>query len=132
MPITSATTHPTATPVAAGFRALSPLSGIDATQNLRAVGDEASSRQNPDATEPVPSGKAEREALEKAAEALTEHFQLRQVALHFSIDEDSDRLVVKVVDTHDGTLIRQIPSEEALRLAQGLHSETPPLLDQIV
>lgn len=132
MPITSATTHPAATPVAAGFRALSPLSGVDATQNLRAVGDEASLRRNPDAPEPAPSGKAEREALEKAAEALTEHFRLRQVALHFSIDEDSDRLVVKVVDTHDGTLIRQIPSEEALRLAQGLHSETPPLLDQIV
>lgn len=132
MPITSAISHPAATPVEAGFRALSPLSGVDAAHKVRAAGDEASSRQNPDAPEPLPSGKAEREALEKAAEALTEHFQLRRVALHFSIDEDSDRLVVKVVDTHDGTLIRQIPSEEALRLAQGLHGETPPLLDQIV
>lgn len=132
MPITSATSHPTATPVAAGFRALSPLSGVDATQSVRAAGDEASPRQNPDAPEPALHGKAERDALEQAAEALTEHFQLRQVALHFSVDEDSDRLVVKVVDTHDGTLIRQIPSEEALRLARGLHSETPPLLDQIV
>ncbi|MDZ4080791.1 MULTISPECIES: flagellar protein FlaG [Hydrocarboniphaga] len=132
MPITSATSHPAATPVAAGFRALSPLSGVDATQSVRADGDEAAPRQNPDASEPALHGKAERDALEQAAEALTEHFQLRQVALHFSVDEDSDRLVVKVVDTHDGTLIRQIPSEEALRLAQGLHSETPPLLDQIV
>ncbi|EIT69538.1 hypothetical protein WQQ_31200 [Hydrocarboniphaga effusa AP103] len=108
------------------------MSGVDATQSVRADGDEAAPRQNPDASEPALHGKAERDALEQAAEALTEHFQLRQVALHFSVDEDSDRLVVKVVDTHDGTLIRQIPSEEALRLAQGLHSETPPLLDQIV
>ena len=129
MPITSATSHPAATPVAAGFRA---LSGVGATHKVRTVGDEASSRQNPDTPELAPGGKAEREALIKAAEALTEHFQLRQIALHFSIDEDSDRLVVKVVDSNDGTLIRQIPSEEALRLARGLHSETPPLLDQIV
>ena len=132
MPIISAISNPTATPVAAGFRALSPLSGVDATQSVRAASDEASSRQNPDTPEPALSGKDEREALIEAAEALTEHFQLRQIALHFSIDEDSDRLVVKVVDSHDGTLIRQIPSVEALRLAQGLHSETPPLLDQIV
>jgi len=41
-------------------------------------------------------------------------------SLEFSIDHDSGRTVVKVVDTATDTVLRQIPSEDILRLAREL------------
>jgi flagellar protein FlaG len=38
------------------------------------------------------------------------------------VDEGSGRVVVSVRDRSTGELIRQIPSEAALRIAQGLDS----------
>lgn len=38
--------------------------------------------------------------------------------LEFSVDKDTDRTVVKVVDTKSGEVVRQIPSEEMLELAR--------------
>lgn len=41
-------------------------------------------------------------------------------SIQFSIDEDSGRTVVKVVDLQTQEVIKQIPSEEALNLAKAL------------
>lgn len=41
----------------------------------------------------------------------------RDTSLKFRIDQDSERLVVSLLDS-DGSLIRQMPSELILRLAQ--------------
>ena len=40
--------------------------------------------------------------------------------LDFSLDDASGRMVVKVTDRASGDVVRQIPSEEALRLAENL------------
>ncbi|TRX74454.1 flagellar protein FlaG [Pseudomonas mangiferae] len=40
--------------------------------------------------------------------------------LAFNVDESSGDIVVKVMDADSGQLIRQIPSEEVLRLAERL------------
>ena len=40
--------------------------------------------------------------------------------LDFSIDEDTEKLVVKVVDTTTGDIVRQIPSEEIIHIAKML------------
>lgn len=40
--------------------------------------------------------------------------------LEFSTDEESGKIVVKVIASDSGELIRQIPSEEALRIAHSL------------
>jgi flagellar protein FlaG len=42
--------------------------------------------------------------------------------LNFSIDQNSQRTVVSVVDKKSGDLIRQIPSEEFLKIAEKLKS----------
>lgn len=47
--------------------------------------------------------------------------------LEFSLDEDSGITVVKVVDARSGDVIRQIPSEVAVRLAESFR-ETGNLL----
>ena len=47
--------------------------------------------------------------------------------VQFSVEEDLDRVVVKVVERETGELIRQIPSEEVLR-AQRFLEEQPGIL----
>ncbi len=42
------------------------------------------------------------------------------VDLIFRVDRESDRIVVLVTDRRDGSILRQIPSEEALRIADHL------------
>lgn len=62
----------------------------------------------------------EAERVVKATELLNEFMERSSIAIHFSIDRDSEKLVVKVVRAQSGELIRQIPSEVALKLSQAL------------
>jgi flagellar protein FlaG len=39
-------------------------------------------------------------------------------ALEFSVDEESERLVVKLTDGETGEVIRQIPSDETLAISR--------------
>jgi flagellar protein FlaG len=52
--------------------------------------------------------------------------------LEFKVDYATHRTVVTVRDTHTGDVIRQIPSEEVLWLAQHLDESPATLLDQKV
>lgn len=49
--------------------------------------------------------------------------------LQFSTDEESGKIVVRVIASDSGELIRQIPSEEALRIAQSLNDVNSILFD---
>lgn len=54
------------------------------------------------------------------ASKLQDFVNLIDKKLQFSVDEDSGRQVVTVTDKLSGDVIRQIPSEEVLRLARNL------------
>jgi flagellar protein FlaG len=60
------------------------------------------------------------ETTAAVAAQLESYLQSIGRSLQFSIDSDSGRTVVSVKDMATGDVIRQIPSEEALRLAQAL------------
>jgi flagellar protein FlaG len=64
--------------------------------------------------------KEEQAAVEEVASKLQEFVNLIDKKLQFSVDEDSGRQVVRVTDNLSGDVIRQIPSEEVLRLARNL------------
>jgi flagellar protein FlaG len=53
-------------------------------------------------------------------EKLQEFVSIAASDIKFSIDQDSGRTVVKVVDRETKDVIRQIPSEEMLELAKAL------------
>jgi flagellar protein FlaG len=57
---------------------------------------------------------------------------LRRVSrsLEFHVDDASGRVVCSVRDAQTGDLIRQIPNEEVLRLAELAHDETIVLVDE--
>jgi len=59
-------------------------------------------------------------AVEKAIEDINDHLQSIGRDLSFSVDNDSGRTIIKVMDSETDEVIRQIPSEEVLNLAQYL------------
>jgi flagellar protein FlaG len=54
------------------------------------------------------------DTLKSAAETGNSLFQATNRSLQFQVDDSSKVVVVKVVDTESGKVIRQIPSEEML------------------
>ncbi len=58
------------------------------------------------------------EKVSQAIAQMNEFIQSEQRDLRFSIDEGSGHTVVRVVDRESGELIRQIPNEIFLRLAE--------------
>ena len=69
-------------------------------------------------------------AIEQAVTEINEYVQSVQRDLHFSVDEDSGLTVVRVRDKETGELIRQIPEDIFLSLAQNLkENQTINLLD---
>jgi len=60
------------------------------------------------------------EKIDTAVSQLNEFVQNNSRQLNFSVDEGSNKQVVKVTDAESGKIIRQIPSEEILRLSERL------------
>ena len=58
------------------------------------------------------------EAVRRIGEVLTDI----QSDLHFEVDSDSDRLVVKMINRQTQEVIRQIPSETALEMAKTMNN----------
>jgi flagellar protein FlaG len=69
-----------------------------------------------------------RAQLERTVESLNESVQSHHRSLRFSVDEDSGRTVIRVVDPSTDEVIRQIPPEEVLDLARHLDNSAGALL----
>lgn len=69
-----------------------------------------------------------REKVQEAVSKLNDYVQSTERTLDFQLDEDSGQTVIKVFDKQSSELIRQIPDELALTLAQKLNDEEPSLL----
>lgn len=63
---------------------------------------------------------ATQENQDEAVKKLNQFVTATNHALEFSVDEDSGRQLVKLVDTQTKEVIRQIPTEEALQIAKAL------------
>lgn len=59
-------------------------------------------------------------ALQSAVSDIQNFVQSVRRDINFQLDDDSGRVVVNVTESGSGNVIRQIPSEEALRLAENL------------
>jgi flagellar protein FlaG len=76
------------------------------------------------ATPPTP------EQLKQAVDSINQAFSAMSSDIQFSIDQDSNRAIIKVVDQKTKEVVRQIPSAEALAIAKSLEEadQTPGLL----
>lgn len=71
-----------------------------------------------------------REELAAAAQKIQHFVEQRTAELQFSVDESSGMQVVRVLDRTTKEVIRQIPSQEALEIAQALEKLQGILLKQ--
>ncbi|MND87846.1 flagellar protein FlaG [compost metagenome] len=76
--------------------------------------------------------KTDRDALNHAVKQISEFVLSAKRNLEFSIDDASGKVVVKVVDSENGDVIRQLPSEAALKLAQSLNDANSLLFSERV
>jgi len=95
--------------------------------------------QDADAVEPKPRVprvqpppvhlKASPDAVKAAAEQIEKWMKSSGRSLEFRVDSSSGHTVVSVRNPQTGELIRQIPSEETLRLAAMLGAASNTLID---
>jgi flagellar protein FlaG len=113
---------PTVAPQGSGHSAVSEDSRFRAPGSTAALPAKARAAAEPDMS------------LEAALPWLREAAEKASVDLTFRIDMDLQRVIVVVANRRDGTVVRQIPSEEALRIAKHLKKNGPSaggLLDGI-
>ncbi len=70
----------------------------------------------------------EGKAVDDAISNLNDYAQNLKRQLHFSVDDTSGRTVIKVTDPETEEIIRQIPPEEVLRIAESLEENSGLLL----
>ncbi len=59
-------------------------------------------------------------SLDAALERLTEALRTASVSVQFEIDSNSHRVITKVMDKTSGEVIRQIPTEELVRISDAM------------
>lgn len=68
--------------------------------------------------------------VNQAVKNINKAMQDMAQGIEFSVDEDTHRTIVKVVDQQTKALIRQIPSEEILQIAKALDQAQGLLIRQ--
>jgi flagellar protein FlaG len=74
-----------------------------------------------DKDEQAKDATSEQDKLKMAVQEIEKFVQSVKRNLEFSIDEPSGKVVVKVIASDSGEVIRQIPNEEVLKLANSLN-----------
>lgn len=86
----------------------------------------------PAAHAPKTAAAAAAPSIEAVAQRLEAYMKSVSRSLEFRVDAGSGRTVISVRDADTGELIRQIPGEEVLRLAQMAEDQTVVLLNEKV
>jgi len=58
--------------------------------------------------------------MQEAVHKMQDYMQSIDRDLHFSVDKESGLTVIKVIDPSSGDVVRQIPSEEVLKVVRSL------------
>lgn len=105
---------------------------VAAAQPTRAA--EVAKPQPVEAPKPAPEAKPDpretRRAMEETSEQLNQQMQRNSRDLSFSVDDVANKVVLTVKNKESGEVIRQIPSEAALRVAHNLDDMKGLLQDQ--
>jgi len=117
-PVPAAVDQPVATPqVASAPAASAPVAQVSSTS----ADSSASKDSKQDAQQSAEKLKAAVQEIDKFVKSI-------QRNLEFSIDEGSGQVVVKVIASDTGEVVRQLPSAEALKIADSLHNAHSLLL----
>ena len=101
----------------AGVGAAAPAARTNEVTEAARVVDTPEVRKNDSMTDMTD---ANREQVLAAVTDMQDYVDAAGRNLQFQLDDDSGRMVVTVTEASTGDVIRQMPSEEALRLAENL------------
>ena len=102
-------------------QAFSPSSNDVATANRAAPAENTQPAVAQPPQGPKPEQAASAKEVQQAADEINKALQrLNSSSLEFSVDHDSGRTVVRVVDVATKDVIRQIPNEETLQIAKSI------------
>ncbi|MBI5659692.1 MAG: flagellar protein FlaG [Nitrosomonadales bacterium] len=91
-------------------------------ENVKAAAAVQQAAQPSIATQPTPA------ELQRAVEGMNKAMRQINSNLEFSIDHDTRKTVIKVVESETGQVIRQFPSEEMLTITQAIDDAQKNLL----
>jgi flagellar protein FlaG len=86
-----------------------------------------------EAEQPKPEAKAAPPAevkIESVTKQIDSFLRSMGRTINFRVDQSSGRMVVSVLDANTGELIRQVPGEEAIRLAANIEASMSVLVDE--
>ena len=86
--------------------------------------------QVPAAVRPEQTAGPSFEQVQQATKQVQQMVQTKTSNLTFSVDQGSGKTVVKLMDNETGKVIRQIPSEEMIAMAEALDKMEGMLLKQ--
>ena len=104
-------------PLSAGVAQPRPAE-VEASEDANTQSDRETNKVSGVAADSIEEVSSASVNIETAVAEISEFVQAQNRQLSFSIDEDSQRSVVRVTDSDSGEVIRQIPSEEVLALSE--------------
>jgi flagellar protein FlaG len=100
-------------------------------------GNGVTARQLPDATPPqveARQGDAQKVSAPSEIQAMVssanEIMKSMSVGIEFSFDSDTDKMIVKVIDSETRSILKQFPSEEMIALSKALEKMQAALVKQ--
>jgi len=122
------------------LQGVAPSHLINASQDKNTGSAEAVQAGKPAASAPEqPGAEAARKSAAEhekqvaaAAQQLNDYMKQHSIGLRFSIDSDTHEIIVKVVNKQTGKMIRQIPSEEALKIAKSFETKDIETLQGLI
>lgn len=77
-----------------------------------------------------PDGQSRIDAAKQIASQINDYLESASSSLQFMVDKESNRVVIKVVDTQTQEVIRQMPTEEMLAISKSLDRLSGLLIQQ--
>ena len=84
------------------------------------VAEKATATQSEPSRDAADKGVPDTDKVKSAVKEIEKFLASNRRNLEFSTDEESGKIVVKVIASETGELVRQIPSEEVLKIANSL------------
>ena len=111
-------------PIANSALSSNGLVTLPAAMHQNAPKPAAAAPQNPEAVTvravAAPTQAVKKDQLDKAIDSINRFLKPVASSIQFSVDEDSGRTLVKVIDTDTNDVLRQFPSNETLQISKEL------------
>ncbi len=88
-----------------------PAVRVTASSETRSSGTATSGKRD----NPKPD---EGDSLDKALEAINDNMKAWSTGMRFDVDEDAQRVVVSIIDSETGKVLRTVPSDAVIRVAK--------------